>query len=215
MPKVSGTYKERFKRKILAAAFKEFSKKGYYKTNLDDVAASLNIARGTIYLYFKSKRNLFEALSELQLEHLKELLERRVWTSGDIAATAKAFYLESKQRLPQNNERMAIELLAESTRNRELKRQRLLEVRKMQQIIVEVFQSQIGEIIGKKEIREIALGSIALYNGLQILKVLGYSDEELQNSWARSLSLMIGSEFRGTRRISVPDKVNLIQQRIF
>ncbi|MDG6996827.1 MAG: TetR/AcrR family transcriptional regulator [Nitrososphaerota archaeon] len=211
MPKVSNDYKERLKRRILAAAFKEFIKRGYHKTNLDDVAKSLKIARGTIYLYFRSKREIFETLSELQLSYLRELLERHDWTSGDIAATAKAFYLESKEGLPQNNERMAIELLAESTRSKELKRQRLLEFRKMQEIIVEVFQSQVREGITTTEIREVALGSIALYNGLQILKALGYSDEELQNSWARILSLMLSDGFRDFRKIPAVNKVNLIQ----
>lgn len=210
---MSGAYKAHFKRRILAAAFKEFSKKGYHKANLENVAASLNVARGTIYLYFKSKRALFEALSELQLHHLKVLLERHVWMAGDTAATAMEFYLESKLRLPQNYERMAIELLAESTRNRELKRERLLEVRKMQQIIVEVFQDQTGEIIARKEIREIALGAIALYNGLQMLKVLGYSDEELKNSWARSISLMIGNKQRDSSSSPALVNENLIHRR--
>ncbi len=213
MPKVSEAYKQRLKRSILAAAFRQFSKNGYHKTNLDDVAKSLKIARGTIYLYFRSKREVFETLSELQLLHLKELLEMHDWTNGDIAATAKTFYIESKQRLPQNNERMVVELLAESTRNKELKRQRRLEIRKMQQIVVEVFQSQIGEqLVSGKEIREVALGSIALYNGLQVLKVLGYTDEELQNAWARCLSLMIGREFRVSRRSAEVEGKNLVRQ---
>lgn len=208
---MSKRYKEKVRRKILAAAFKEFSKKGYDKTNLDDVARALKIARGTIYLYYDSKRAIFNALSEMQLWHLKELLERYDWTAGDIAATAGAFYVESKHNLPPDNERMSIEILAESLRNKELKRQRLLEIRKMQQIIVEVLQSQIGDPnVNKKEIREIALGAIALYNGLQMFRALGYRDDELQVSWARSISFLVSEQVRKSRKSPLVDSGQVV-----
>ncbi len=62
-----------FKReKIIEVAKNHFLEKGYYKTNLDEIAKDLSIAKGTIYLYFKSKGDLFVSIVE---EDLKNLLE--------------------------------------------------------------------------------------------------------------------------------------------
>ena len=47
---------------ILKAAMKEFSVNGFAATRLDDVASRAGICKGTIYLYFNSKEELFEAV---------------------------------------------------------------------------------------------------------------------------------------------------------
>ena len=49
-------------RAIQAAALDVFSAKGFSAARLDDIAAAAGIAKGTIYLYFKSKDELFEAI---------------------------------------------------------------------------------------------------------------------------------------------------------
>ncbi|WP_244937324.1 TetR/AcrR family transcriptional regulator [Methylobacterium crusticola] len=46
---------------ILEAAFEEFARSGFAGTKLDDVAARAGITKGTIYLYFASKEELFIA----------------------------------------------------------------------------------------------------------------------------------------------------------
>ena len=47
---------------ILEAALAEFAERGFAAARLDDVAARAGVAKGTLYLYFKSKEALFEAL---------------------------------------------------------------------------------------------------------------------------------------------------------
>ncbi len=46
---------------ILDAARTVFSRDGYTDTSVDDVAAEAGIAKGTVYLYFKSKEDLYLA----------------------------------------------------------------------------------------------------------------------------------------------------------
>jgi len=204
-PRVTRSYKSAIKKRILAAAFREFSMKGYDKTNLDDVARSVGIARGTIYLYFDSKQQLFETLSEVQLERLRRLLVNLDWTSGDSEQTARTFFRETRKGLPENSERMAIELLAESTRNKALKRQRLLESRKIQQIISEVMQNQFrGKgVVLDKDLRKVALGALALYNGLAMLRALGYDEGEVEDSFARTIELIM--EGMAEKSLSLPE----------
>jgi AcrR family transcriptional regulator len=47
---------------ILAAALASFAERGFAATRLDDVAARAGISKGTLYLYFKGKEELFEAV---------------------------------------------------------------------------------------------------------------------------------------------------------
>jgi AcrR family transcriptional regulator len=47
---------------ILSAALEEFSASGFEVTRLDDVAKRANVAKGTIYLYFRDKETLFQEL---------------------------------------------------------------------------------------------------------------------------------------------------------
>jgi len=69
------------KRKIiLNSATKVFAKKGFANTKIQDVAEEAGVAHGTIYLYFKSKEELFtsifhESLAEL-IEYTKSEIEK-------------------------------------------------------------------------------------------------------------------------------------------
>src|SRR4051794_12543155 len=52
---------------ILAAALDEFSARGFAATRLDDVAKRADVAKGTIYLYFRDKESLFQELVRTML----------------------------------------------------------------------------------------------------------------------------------------------------
>jgi AcrR family transcriptional regulator len=54
--------KEARPEEILAAALDSFAERGFAATRLEDVAAGAGISKGTLYLYFKSKEELFKAV---------------------------------------------------------------------------------------------------------------------------------------------------------
>jgi AcrR family transcriptional regulator len=60
---------------ILAAALEEFSARGFEATRLDDVAKRANVAKGTIYLYFRDKESLFQELIRAMLTPLVGSIE--------------------------------------------------------------------------------------------------------------------------------------------
>ena len=60
---------------ILAAALDEFSARGFEAARLDDVAKRASVAKGTIYLYFRDKENLFEDLISAMLAPLVAAIE--------------------------------------------------------------------------------------------------------------------------------------------
>ena len=59
---------------ITAAALELFTERGYAATRLEDVAARAGISKGTLYLYFANKEELFKAVvREGIVSPLKEL----------------------------------------------------------------------------------------------------------------------------------------------
>lgn len=55
---------EKTRTKILDAAFDIFTRKGFVRTTLHDIAAAAGVTRGAIYWHFKDKSELFKALSD-------------------------------------------------------------------------------------------------------------------------------------------------------
>jgi TetR/AcrR family acrAB operon transcriptional repressor len=55
---------EKTRSSILDAAFHVFTRKGFVRTTLNDIAAVAGVTRGAIYWHFKDKFELFKALSE-------------------------------------------------------------------------------------------------------------------------------------------------------
>ena len=51
--------RQRREEQIYEAALKVFSKRGYYKADMDLIAQKAKIGKGTVYRYFESKKNLF------------------------------------------------------------------------------------------------------------------------------------------------------------
>ena len=66
--------------RILRAAIQAFSRDGYHQTRISDIAKAANVADGTVYLYFDSKKELlsriFEERMSGSLERGREELER-------------------------------------------------------------------------------------------------------------------------------------------
>jgi AcrR family transcriptional regulator len=54
--------KEARPQELLAAALDLFVERGYAATRLDDVAAQAGVSKGTLYLYFTNKEELFKAV---------------------------------------------------------------------------------------------------------------------------------------------------------
>ena len=63
--------KERRRDSILEAARAVFAEKGYHRASVADVITAADIARGTFYLYFDSKRALFDEVLELFVVSLR------------------------------------------------------------------------------------------------------------------------------------------------
>jgi AcrR family transcriptional regulator len=61
---------------VLRHAKRIFARKGYHRTNVADIITRARIARGTFYLYFQNKRDIFEELLEQTLRELRNRIQR-------------------------------------------------------------------------------------------------------------------------------------------
>src|SRR5579871_5833754 len=91
--------REQRPREIINAAFEEFRRKGYAAARLEDVARRVGVAKGTIYLYFANKEELFRAVVRSLVEPgLARAAELTAHFDGDTAEllriNVEGFYKE-------------------------------------------------------------------------------------------------------------------------
>ncbi len=62
------------KEKILAVATRIFTRYGFYKTSMDEIARVSHKAKGSLYYHFASKEELFTEVVSREIEHMKKEL---------------------------------------------------------------------------------------------------------------------------------------------
>ena len=70
MPRVSSEYEQAQKKRIIDGATQVFAEHGYCLTTMDQICQALQLSKGAIYIYFKSKEELF-------ISALQAIYERR------------------------------------------------------------------------------------------------------------------------------------------
>ena len=83
--------KERRRQQIMVAAKRVFTEKGFSSATMEDIAAKAELSAGTLYLYFKSKDELYASLSLRVLQYLNIRKARKLETLESIHKKAKAF----------------------------------------------------------------------------------------------------------------------------
>ena len=90
-PRESFHYKQNIKNKIIESAIITFSKYGYDKSRMDDIAIIDNL-KGTIYIYFKNKEELFKAILKRNTNELKNQLTKLFDNKDDLTTCIENFY---------------------------------------------------------------------------------------------------------------------------
>jgi len=63
--------RDRRRKQLLNAATRVFARKGYWLASIADIIQAAGVARGTFYLYFRSKRDVFLAIADNYREEQK------------------------------------------------------------------------------------------------------------------------------------------------
>ena len=90
----------KIKNQLLEIAGTTFSKYGYYKTAMEDIATAAQKAKGSLYYHFGSKELLFEAVVLEELNRLKsELVQVFADTDSDTREVLRNYMLKRMEVL--------------------------------------------------------------------------------------------------------------------
>jgi AcrR family transcriptional regulator len=121
--------KPRFRRRkddrpqeITAAALAAFAEKGYAATRVTDVAARAGVSKGLLYLYFKTKEELFKAVIKSFISPRIDALKSGIETT-DLSAEEylRGPFLDFAKQVPKSPARVLVRLMiAEGAKHPEL-----------------------------------------------------------------------------------------------
>lgn len=82
------------RRQILEGARRAFLANGFDAASMNEIARAAGVSKGTLYVYFKSKEELFEAIVEAQIrEQAQQIfnLDREADIEGELKRLGRAF----------------------------------------------------------------------------------------------------------------------------
>jgi AcrR family transcriptional regulator len=79
---------EERKSQIIEAAIKCFANRGYHSTSISHIIDEASVARGTFYLYFKSKHEIFQSILDEFTEHIGSQI-KTIEMSADLTPAAQ------------------------------------------------------------------------------------------------------------------------------
>jgi TetR/AcrR family transcriptional regulator, fatty acid metabolism regulator protein len=189
MPKVfPEEYKQIIKSKILDAAIKVFSVKGYQKTKIDEIATEAEMSKTTIYKYFDSKQDILIAISSKQnvSEMFKSAFEGR-----DYPESFQAFF--DMMIALNGGLKVTFELIVLASTDQDL-----------QKIYKKVYDEKLNEFKvylkkqqDKKNIRDdvdpetLAYLLMALSTEITMQLVLGTEKSEVNKKWNKSINTIL------------------------
>lgn len=191
-PKVTELYKSEVRERILRAAMESFAQTGYDKTKMDDIAKRLGLSKGTLYLYFKSKEDLFLAICEHNMEQGREADSKLFLRKENASSDAEQIFDNIRQR-ERGNDRIVLEMVVESTRNPRLKKAMQDYHTKVHDRVLQEFKRKAEEGYIRKDIdvNGLAIAVVALYDGLAVNRMLGIGDAVNKRAWTAMLKVMI------------------------
>ena len=168
---------------ILKIAQEIFSKYGYKKTTLDDIANAVRKGKSSLYYYFSSKEDLFQAVIQKEVDILRKELEIVVNRNTDPVDKLRDYILTKLTTFRSmanfynalENDVTAIEFI-ENVKSRH----RQEEIRMIKRILIEGVRKNIFEVY---DLTLAAIGITTAIKGLEMPLAAGdYSKVNLEHS---------------------------------
>ena len=165
---------------ILEAAEKLFAQKGFYPTTVGEIAEKARIAKGTIYLYFRDKRDLFFSVLENKLDILLRKIEEGIQKGKTTSSRIKSAIETHLRFLEENEDFFKIMQSFPEELKRKLEERLKGGLIERQSYYVEIMDKLIQEGIKADEIRSFDSRKLAviLMGILHSLTVYWVSQEE-------------------------------------
>jgi AcrR family transcriptional regulator len=92
------------RQEILSAAESLFSKNGFFKTSMAEIATASQFAMGTVYRFFKSKEEIYISIVEAKVEELASLLDEKIAPAKTPSDKINAFIQVKLQHADRNRD---------------------------------------------------------------------------------------------------------------
>ena len=103
MPKLYPGYRDEIQKKIVGTAAEYFLAKGFERTTMEEIAASLGVTKPALYRYYKNKDELFFAVvTEIMMTEFNRIFSVS-FKSDDLNSCAELFFdaiLELEHKYP-------------------------------------------------------------------------------------------------------------------
>ncbi len=189
MPRVlPDEYKEIVKSKIIQAAIKIFSQKGYQNTTMDEIAEEAGMSKTTLYTYFKSKLDLLKLISTKQ--NIIEMFNK-TFEGHDYPEALEKFY--NMMIGLQGGLNVTFELLALSLHDENLKevyKEGYNEKLKAFRIFL---QKQQEKRIVREDVDAATLAQnlMALSTDITMQLVIGIDESKVHETWTKSVAAIL------------------------
>lgn len=165
------------RQQILKAAMECFIQKGYAHTRVDDIAKEAGLSKGGVYFHFPSKRDIFDALQESEIERtMNAVQEAHVSDSTTVMKLQQlAYVLLTQFGTDEDHRRFLIVLGEMGIRNPEV-RERIV---RAHEIYLALITEQMKAGVDSGEMRKMnpavaALILKLLMDGVEQAFALGY-----------------------------------------
>ena len=191
MPRVIPEYKEAAKNRIIQAAIRVFSKKGYQDTSMDEIAKEVGVTKATLYLYFESKKDLLKKISTLASQTLRENLNRSFKNHDYMEAFEETFKM--KRDLLTRFLHTSFEMMALSSNDESIRKIISDERKKDMQALQAHLQNQMdkGKIRNDVDAYVLANLVLALYWEMTTQLVAGFDQVKVHETWDKSLAVIL------------------------
>ncbi|KXU98971.1 TetR family transcriptional regulator [Stenotrophomonas sp. DDT-1] len=151
---------------ILQAALQCFLAKGFHQTSMRDIAQAAGVSLGNLYNHFPGKEAIILAVAVAESEELAPLLQRLAAADGD--RTQVLAFLQDFHALCSQPEwaTLAVEVLAESARNRAVAEAFAANRRQLQAVLAEALQ-QVAQRERRRPVLAPALQAQVLLDAIE------------------------------------------------
>jgi TetR/AcrR family transcriptional repressor of uid operon len=195
-PKVNTRHKEEIRGKIIHSAIECFSKNGFDKTKMDDVALFADVSKGTLYNYFENKESLFQALCTDSLNLLKVQLDN-LFTDNkdDLISNAETFYENFQKIQKEGTSKVFFEALSESTRSPKLQHILFKHRLNIYEVVENYLQIQVdkGFLNLTSEPSYVAAGLVSLFDGIMAARLLGLPEDYNRKVWSVTAKALLST----------------------
>ncbi|MCX6642244.1 MAG: TetR/AcrR family transcriptional regulator [Candidatus Bathyarchaeota archaeon] len=192
MPKVIPEYKEVARTRIIQAATKVFSEKGYQDTSMEDIAKEIGVTKATLYSYFDSKKDIFNIIAISANQKLRETLHTSL-NKRDYVGALEGI-VNWKIDLLKEFIHTSIDIVKLSPQDEDISTILRNEREKDLQALREFIQNKIDEKTIRSDVDAYILANIvlALYWEMVTQLFAGFDKNKVHETWSKSMTAIIG-----------------------